>query len=81
MGLPADDMVDRLREQASDAAREDYELFEFEGASIRLLCELALTAKCEWPLSCDSERRMCPTCKCKREIRAAGLLPEEAERE
>jgi len=41
----ADDMVDRMVAQASDDTRDlSIELFEFEGASIRLLCALALAA-------------------------------------
>ena len=43
MGLPADDVMARLLRHRMDRRRTG-EVFEFEGASIRLLCELAIAA-------------------------------------
>ena len=78
MGLPADDIVDRLRKHRMDRRRTG-EVFEFEGASIRLLCELALAAvaffRTEWT---DDEQRD-GLRDALNALRASGLLPEEAE--
>ena len=74
MGLPADDMVDRLRKHRMDRRRTG-EVFEFEGASIRLLYELLLAAVDYKKFGNREDVRALfdATEACD----AAGLLPEE----